>query len=60
MDVSLPQCTKDIEVYNRHQANVDEWQASIKETPVDPNTRLGKQIYGTVQAIITQRDSTAK
>lgn len=48
----------DVEAYNRHQANIDEWQAIVKETPIDPNTRLFQQVQRTVIDLVARRDMT--
>jgi len=49
---------QDILRYNSLQAEIDEWQTSLRETPVAPSTRLGKQINRTVVGFIQQRDNT--
>jgi len=53
-----PSIQEDVSRYDRSVAELAEWHATLQETPVNVNSRLGRQISRTVVGLIHQRDST--
>jgi len=49
---------EDVDRYDTSVAELSEWQATLQETPVDVNSRLGRQINRTVAYFIKKRDGT--